>query len=77
MEVYTNFVYDLYEQYVHNLSDAFDWHAPLVSVLTRNDSADCRSDSYRHAKSVCHQFESTSTYLLASTYPEKNTSIAF
>ena len=31
---------DLYEQYVHDLGNVFDRHAPLISRLTKKDSAD-------------------------------------
>ena len=32
-----NAVVDLYEQYVHDLVDVFDTHAPLVSRLTKKE----------------------------------------
>ena len=54
------FVVDLYEQYVHGLTDVLDRHVPLVSGLTKpiwTDSADWLSDSYRHAKSLKCEFE--------------------
>ena len=41
------------------LSNVLDRHAPLISRLTKKDSADWMSDAYRHAKSVRHQFEIT------------------
>ena len=49
----------LYEQYVHGQDDVLDRHAPLVSRLTKKDSADWLSDSYRYAKSLRHKFERT------------------
>ena len=39
-------VVDLYEQYVHDLSNVLDRHAPLISRLTKKDSADQMSDDY-------------------------------
>ena len=41
-----NAVVDLYEQYVHDLVDVPDKHAPLISRLKKKDSADWVSDSY-------------------------------
>ena len=38
---------DLYEQYVHDLGDVLDKHAPLISRLKKKDSADWVSHSYR------------------------------
>ena len=52
-------VVDLYEQYVHDLGNIPDRHAPLISRLTKRDSADWMSDVYRCAKSLRHQFERT------------------
>ena len=52
-------IVDLYEQYVHDLGNVFDRHAPLISRLTKKDSADSLSDDYRHAKSLRRQFERT------------------
>ena len=52
-------VVDLYEQYVHDLGDVLDKHAPLISRLIKKDSADWMSDDYRRAKSLRHQFERT------------------
>ena len=46
----TDSVMDLYEQYVHDLADVLDKHAPLISRLKKKDSTDWVSDSYRHAK---------------------------
>ena len=37
---------DLYEQYVYDLGDVLDRHEPLVSRLTKKDSAYWLSDSY-------------------------------
>ena len=54
-----NTVVDIYEQYVCDLGDVLDRHAPLVSRLTKKESADWLSDSYQHAKSLSHQFERT------------------
>ena len=54
-----NAVVDLYEQYVHDLVDVLDKHAPLISRLKKKDSADWVSDSYQHAKSLRRQFERT------------------
>ena len=50
-------VVDLYEQYVHDLGNVLDRHAPLISGLTNKDSVDWVSDDYRHAKSLRCQFE--------------------
>ena len=33
-------VVDLYEQYVHDLGNVLDRHAPLIARLTKKDSAD-------------------------------------
>ena len=52
-------VVDLYEQYVHDLGNVLDIHAPLISRLTKKDSADWMSDAYRCAKSLRYQFERT------------------
>ena len=52
-------VVDLYEQYVHDLEDVLDKHAPLISRLKKKDSADWVSDSYQRAKSLRCQFERT------------------
>ena len=52
-------VVDLYDQYVHDLSDVLDRHAPLISKLTKKESADWMSDDYRRAKSLRRQFERT------------------
>ena len=52
-------VVDLYEQYVYDLGNVLDRHAPLISRLTKKDSEDWMSDDYRHAKSLRHQFERT------------------
>ena len=41
-----NAVADPYEQYVHDLVDVLDKHAPLISRLKKKDSADWVSDSY-------------------------------
>ena len=49
-----NAVVDLYGQYVHDLVDVFDKHAPLISRLKKKDSADWVSDSYQRAKSLRH-----------------------
>ena len=54
-----NAVVDLYEQYVHDLGDVLDKHAPLISRLKKKDSADWLSDSYQRAKSLRCQFERT------------------
>ena len=54
-----NTVVDLYDQYVHDLVDVLDKQTPLISRLKKKDSADWVSDSYRHAKSLRHQFERT------------------
>ena len=40
-----NTVVDLHEQYIHDLSDVLDRHAPLVSRLAKKGSADWLSDS--------------------------------
>ena len=42
----TDSVMDLYEQYVHDLADVLDKHAPLISRLKKKDSTDWVSDSY-------------------------------
>ena len=34
------------KKYMHDLGDILDRHAPLVSRMTRRDSADWLSDSY-------------------------------
>ena len=52
-------VVDLYEQYVRDLGNVLDSHAPLISRLTNKDSADWMSDDYRCAKSLRCQFERT------------------
>ena len=52
-------VVDLYDQYVHDLADVLDKHAPLISRLKKKDSTDWVSDSYRRAKSLRRQFERT------------------
>ena len=39
-------VVDLYEQYVHDLGNVLDRHAPLISRLKKKDSADWMSDTY-------------------------------
>ena len=52
-------VVDLYDQYVHDLADVLDKHAPLISRLKKKDSTDWVSDSYRLAKSLRRQFERT------------------
>ena len=39
-------VVDLYDQYVHDLADVLDKHAPLISRLKKKDSTDWVSDSY-------------------------------
>ena len=55
----TDSVVDLYEQYVHDLTDVLDKHAPLISRLKKKDSTDWVPDSYRRAKSLRRQFERT------------------
>ena len=55
----TDSVMDLYEQYVHDLADILDKHAPLISRLKKKDSTDWVSDSYQRAKSLRRQFERT------------------
>ena len=52
-------VVDLYEQYVHDLGNILDRHAPLISRLTKKDSADWMSDDYRRTKFLRRQFERT------------------
>ena len=42
----TDSVVDLYEQYIHDLADVLDKHAPLISRLKKKDSTDWVSDSY-------------------------------
>ena len=42
----TDSVVDLYDQYVHDLADILDKHAPLISRLIKKDSIDWVSDSY-------------------------------
>ena len=54
-----NAVVDLYEQYVHDLGNVLDSHAPLISKLKRKDSADWISDAYQRTKSLRSQFERT------------------
>ena len=41
-----NAVVDLYEQYIHDLVDVLNRHAPLISRLKKKDSTDWVSDSY-------------------------------
>ena len=41
------------------MSNLLDRHAPLISRLSKKDSADWMSDDYRHAKSLRPQFERT------------------
>ena len=55
----TDSVVDLYNQYVHDLADVLDKHAPLISRVKKKDSTDWVSDSYRRAKSLRRQFERT------------------
>ena len=55
----TDSVVDLYDQYVHDLADVLDKHAPQISRLIKKDSTDWVSDSYRRAKSLRRQFERT------------------
>ena len=50
---------DLSEQYVHDLGNVLDRHAPLISRMTMKDSADGMSDAYRREKSLTHQFVRT------------------
>ena len=50
-------VADLYEQYAHDLGNVLDKHTPLVSSLTKKDSADRLSGDYRRVKSLRHQFD--------------------
>ena len=50
-------VVDLYEQYVYDLGNVVDRHTPLISRLTKKDSAAWISDDYQHAKSLKGQFE--------------------
>ena len=38
-------IVDLYGQYVHNLGNFLDGHAPLVPMQTNKDSADWLTDS--------------------------------
>ena len=45
-------VVDLYEQYICDLGNVLDRHAPPISRLTNKDSADWMSDDYRRAKSL-------------------------
>ena len=52
-------VVDLYDQYVHDLGNVLDRHAPLISRLIKKDSADWMSDDYQCAKSLRCQFERT------------------
>ena len=52
----TDSVVDLYDQYVHDLPDGLDKHAPLIFRLKKKDSTDWVSDSYRRAKSFRCQF---------------------
>ena len=52
-------VVDLYEQYVHDLGNVLDRHAPLLSRLTKKDFADWMSDAYGRAESLRRQFERT------------------
>ena len=51
----TDSVEDLYDQYINDLADVLDKHAPLISRLIKKDSTDWVSDSYRHAKSLRRQ----------------------
>ena len=55
----TDFVEDLYDQYIHDLADVLDKHAPLISRSIKKDSTDWVSDSYQCAKSLRLQFERT------------------
>ena len=55
----TDSVVDLYDQYIHDLADVLDKHAPQISRLIKKDSTDWVSDSYRRAKSLRRQFERT------------------
>ena len=50
-------IVDLYEQYAHDLGNVLDKHAPVISRLTKKDSANWLSDDYRRAKSLRCQFE--------------------
>ena len=43
-------VAELYKQYVHDLGNVLDRHAPLISRLIKKDSADWMPDDYRCAK---------------------------
>ena len=52
-------VVDLYDQYIHDLGNVLDRHAPLISRLTKKDYVDCMSDAYQRAKSLRRQFERT------------------
>ena len=45
-------VVHLYQQYVHDLGNVLDRHAPLISRLTNKDSADWMSDDYRRVSRV-------------------------
>ena len=52
-------VVDLYDQYVHDLGNVIDRHAPIISRLIKKDSADWMSDDYQCTKSLRCQFEKT------------------
>ena len=39
-------VADLYEQYVHDLGNVLDRHTPLISRITKKDSATWMSDDF-------------------------------
>ena len=52
-----NYVSQLYDQYVHDLSRILDRHAPLVSSLKTKQRADWLSETYRLAKTLRRQFE--------------------
>ena len=52
-----NFVSQLYDQYIQDLSCVLDMHAPVVSSLKTKQRADWLSETYRLAKSLRRQFE--------------------
>ena len=54
-----NSLVHLYEQCDNDLGDVLHSHALLVSRLTKKDSLDWLTDSYRLAKRLEHQFKRT------------------
>ena len=51
---------ELYDQYMVGVTQVLDKHAPIISCMTKRQSDEWLSDSYRTARSLRRQFERNS-----------------